>query len=567
MALADELLEVFDAQSRELLTEMEAMLLALEEHPDDREALHAVFRVCHTFKGDARSLELVELGDLAHALEDLLDALRGEQIAVSPEIVSLLLSAVDVLRELSAAAVSGREVSSNRKNRLLETVRAVLNADDPAVVLSQRTQAGIESTARDASLAHAGRATLRVRLETLDRLLDMVGELATGRERLSQGFARGDLSLPTSLLETHLAMEKTFSELQNEVLRLRLVPVGPLLREQLRTMRDAAMVEGKKACMGIEGEDAELDTAVLAQLREPLGHLVRNAIAHGIERPDERESAGKDPSGKIVLRARREGASVIIEVADDGAGLDRDRIRERAVQMGLAVDAGQLSDADLPALILEPGFSTVENSSATAGRGVGLDVVRSRIESLGGSVGVESESGRGTCWRLRLPLTLAIIDGFAIVVGDEVYLLPIDSVTECLDHASVVRQDAGLSGVIHLRGSALPYLRLRELLKIPGQSSGRESVVVIKNEGHRIGLAVDSVLGDRQAVIKPLGRYLRDLPEISGSTVLGNGRVALVLDPGALIARAEELPGTEGFAAGAMNEIRAASNEAGVEGW
>jgi len=566
MAFGDELLEVFEAQSRELLTEMETMLLTLEEHPDDREALNAVFRVCHTFKGDARSLELGELGDLAHALEDLLDALRGEQIAVSPEVVSLLLSAVDILRELSAAAVSGREVSANRKDLLLETVRAVLNADDPAVVLSQRAEAGAAGTTRSVSVERAGRETLRVRLETLDRLLDMVGELATGRERLSQGFSRDDLSLPASLVETHLAMEKTFAELQNEVLRLRLVPVGPLLREQLRTMRDAALVEGKKACMGIEGEDAELDTAVLAQLREPLGHLVRHAIAHGIERPEERESAGKDPSGKIVLRARREGASVIIEVADDGAGLDRDRIRARAVQMGLAVDAGQLSEADLPALVLEAGFSTVENSSATAGRGVGLDVVRSRIEALGGSVGVESEPGCGTCWRLRLPLTLAIIEGFAIVVGDEVYLLPMDSVTECLDHASVVRQDAGSSGVIQLRGSPLPYLRLRELLRIPGRSSGRESVVVIENEGHRIGLAVDSVLGDRQAVIKPLGRYLRDLPEISGSTVLGNGRVALVLDAGALVARAEELPSPGGFKAGAMNEVRSASNEAGVEG-
>jgi len=564
MAFETEILEVFGAQSREMLTEMEAMLLALEEHPDDQDALNAVFRVCHTFKGDARSLEFGELGDLAHALEDLLEALRGEQIAVSPELVSFLLMAVDVLRELSAAAVSGRDVSEDRHGPLIETVRAVLNADDPAEVLSQRMQSGAAGTTRDASVVLEGRATLRVRLETLDRLLDMVGELATGRERLSQGFSRGDLSLPASLVETHLAMEKTFAELQNEVLRLRLVPVGPLLREQLRTMRDAALVEGKKAGMGIEGEDAELDTAVLAQLREPLGHLVRNAIAHGIERPEEREAAGKNPNGTIVLRARREGASVIIEVADDGAGLDFDRIRARAVQMGLAVDAGQLSETELRALILEPGFSTVESSSATAGRGVGLDVVRSRIEALGGSVGIESEPGRGTCWRLRLPLTLAIIDGFAIGVGDEVYLLPIDSVIECLDHASIARQDAGSSGVIQLRGSPLPYLRLRELLKTPGNRSGRESVVVIENEGHRAGLAVDSVLGDRQAVIKPLGRYLRDLPEISGSTMLGDGRVALVLDVAALLARAEDLHRSDGFKAGAMNEVGEASNEAAV---
>jgi len=564
MAFEDELLEVFEAQSRELLTEMEARLLALEEHPEDRESLNAVFRVCHTFKGDARSLELVELGDLAHALEDLLDALRGERIAVSHEVVSLLLSAVDVLRELSAAAAAGREVSVDRQGPLLETVRAVLSADDPAAVLDQQTLTGIADVTRDASVALARRATLRVRLETLDHLLDMVGELATGRERLSQGFSRDDLLIPASLVEAHLAMEKTFAELQNEVLRLRLVPIGPLFKEQLRTMRDAALVEGKKAHMRIEGEDAELDTAVLAQLREPLGHLVRNAIAHGIERPEERESAGKNPNGEIVLRARREGAIVLIEVADDGAGLDPDRIRARAVQMGKAVDTGQLSEAELRALVFEPGFSTVASSSATAGRGVGLDVVRSQVEALGGSVGIESEPGRGTCWRLRLPLTLAIIDGFAMGVGDEVYLLPLDSVTECLDHASVSRQDSGSSGVIELRGSPLPYLRLRELLKIPGRGSGRESVVVVESEGQRIGLAVDSVLGDRQAVIKPLGRYLRDLPEISGSTVLGSGRVALVLDAGALLARAGELPSLEGFKGRTMNEVTAASNEAAV---
>jgi len=307
-----------------------------------------------------------------------------------------------------------------------------------------------------------------------------------------------------------------------------------------------------------------LDTAVLAQLREPLSHLVRNAVAHGIECPEDRESAGKNASGEIVLRARREGASVVIEVADDGAGLDRDRIRARAIQMGMAIDASQISEAELRALVLEPGFSTVESSSATAGRGVGLDVVRSRVETLGGSLSIESEPGRGTCWRLRLPLTLAIIEGFAMGVGEEVYLLPLDSVTECLDHASIARQDAGSAGVIQLRGSPLPYLRLRELLKIPGRESGRESVVVVENEGRRIGLAVDSVLGDRQAVIKPLGRYLRDVPEISGSTVLGDGRVALVLDAGALLTRAECLPGPEGFMGGTMNEVTAVSNEAAV---
>jgi two-component system chemotaxis sensor kinase CheA len=232
--------------------------------------------------------------------------------------------------------------------------------------------------------------------------------------------------------------------------------------------------------------------------------------------------------------------------------------------MGMAVDGSQLSESELRALVLGPGFSTVESSSATAGRGVGLDVVRNRIENLGGSVVIESEPGRGTCWRLRLPLTLAILDGFAMGVGEEVYLLPLDSVTECLDHASIARQDAGSSGVVQLRGSPLPYLRLRELLKIPGRGSEREIIVVVESEGHRVGLAVDSVLGSRQAVIKPLGRYLRDLPEISGSTVLGNGRVALVLDAGALIARTGEPPSPEGFMGGAMSEAIAASNEAAV---
>jgi two-component system chemotaxis sensor kinase CheA len=310
-------------------------------------------------------------------------------------------------------------------------------------------------------------------------------------------------------------------------------------------VRDLALDHEKLARLEIEGADAELDVTVIEQLRDPLSHMIRNAVAHGIEPPDERAARGKDPCGRITLRARHEGASILVQVEDDGAGLDRDRIRTRARTLGLAAESEQLSDAEATELVFSPGFSTAEGATLAAGRGVGMDVVRRNIEALHGSVSVASEPGQGTTISLRLPLTLAIIEGFAVGVGEDTYVLPLSGVIECFDLPRQETRRAGAARLINLRGKSLPYVPLRAVLGGGEAAEQRQKIVVIRHAGEDAGIAVDRLYGERQVVIKPLSRLFRDLPGIAGATILGDGRVALILDVPALLERAVGRQGGE----------------------
>jgi two-component system chemotaxis sensor kinase CheA len=320
-----------------------------------------------------------------------------------------------------------------------------------------------------------------------------------------------------------------------------MVQVGPLFHQHYRTVRDLALANGKSARLEIEGEDAELDTTVIEHLRDPLTQMIRNSMAHGIEFPEEREACGKDPCGRISLRAFHDGGSIVVQVADDGRGLDRAGIRHRARERGLAAEPDKLSDQQLARLVFEPGFSTAESATLSSGRGVGMDVVRRNIETLHGSVRIDSVDGDGTVVTIRLPLTLAIIDGFNVGIDDENYVLPLTSVVECMDLPVDENRRARGCGVIHLRGSVLPYVRLRQLLGIRSPVPARESVVVVSSGGERAGISVDALNGESQTVIKPLGRFFRKTAAVAGSTILGDGRVALILDVSELLRAASEL--------------------------
>jgi two-component system chemotaxis sensor kinase CheA len=263
--------------------------------------------------------------------------------------------------------------------------------------------------------------------------------------------------------------------------------------------------------------------------------MVRNAVDHGIEAPEARRARGKDPTGRVVLRAYHEAGSMVIQVEDDGAGLDRRRIAEKAAALGLAPEGGRMTDEDLARVLFAPGFTTAERVTEISGRGVGMDVVRRNVEALRGSVAVESAEGAGTKVTLRVPLTLAIIQGFKVGVGDEVYILPLDAVVECLDLPAEETASAGPFGVVNLRGKPLPYVRLREHLRAAGARPARENVVVVQHGASVAGVAVDALFGESSTVIKPLGTMFKGLPGVAGSSILGDGRVALVLDvPGLL---------------------------------
>jgi len=318
-------------------------------------------------------------------------------------------------------------------------------------------------------------------------------------------------------------------------MKVRMVPVGPIFRQYLRIVRDVAQANGKAARLVLAGEDVEVDLSMVEHLKDPLTHMIRNAVDHGIEAPESRRAAGKDPSGVITIKARHDGANIVIEISDDGAGLNRQRIAERVRAIGAASDPDSLSDQELFKFVFEPGFSTAEKITDLSGRGVGMDVVKRNIEALRGAVAIDSRQGHGTTITIRLPLTLAIIEGFGVGVGDDTYILPLHSVRECLTLPPEEQRNRDGCGVINLRGLPVPYLRLRDWYALPGERPARESVVIVEENGLQAGLAVDRLYGAHQTVIKPLGAQFKDIPGIAGSAILGSGRVALIIDVGSLM--------------------------------
>jgi two-component system chemotaxis sensor kinase CheA len=480
------------------------------------------------------------MSEFAHALEDLLQRLRSRTLAVNSGLVTLLLRGVDALKQIVPDAVAGVE---EIRPAHLALQRQLADATTPA---SEEGPAGTESAA-DARKRPFGRRegdarewldrakTLRVDIGKLDRMLNLTGEIAIAQGRLRQMLAKSTGRSGETILEVHRDADRLFRELQEIILKVRMVPVGPIFRQYIRTVRDVARAHGKLARLVIEGEEVEVDTTIVEYLKDPLTHMIRNALDHGIESPDRRKQAGKDATGRVTLRALREAGNIVIQMEDDGAGLNQRKIIEKARAKGLLADGQPLSSDDVHRLIFEPGFSTAETVTDLSGRGVGMDVVRRYVNGLRGSIAIESRSGAGTSVTIRLPLTLAIIEGFVVGAGDETYVIPLDAVIECVDLPPGERRRTEGRGMINLRGAALPYLRLRDLFSNTGAAPSREKVVVVNHHGGQAGLVVDELFGERQAVIKPLNKLFHGVPGISGATILGDGRVALILDvPGVL---------------------------------
>jgi two-component system, chemotaxis family, sensor kinase CheA len=542
-----ELIQIFSAESEENLREMELGYVQLESTPDDAETLQAIFRAAHTIKGNAASLGFPALAKFAHGVEDVLDQLRTGATALTTPLATLLLRTVDVFRHLIDGAVSGTaDELLTEHHELLDDLKIEAGGHEST---PHSAAAGVhhdhserrsgEDRRTDADRRNRKPQTLRVEIDKLDRMLNLTGEIAVARERLTGLLDSSDGSmLIDEILEAHRSADRLFMDLQEEVMKVRMVPLGPTFRQFVRTVRDVATAQGKHAYVDVSGEDVGVDMNVIEHLRDPLTHIVRNAVDHGIETPDERRQAGKDPRGCIQLQAWHEGGSIVILVQDDGAGLDRGKIIERARSMGYASDLDKLSDGEVYRLILDAGFSTASAVTEYSGRGVGMDVVRRNVEQLRGSITIDSRVGAGTTFTLRLPLTLAIIRGFAVGVEGETYVMPLDAVIECIEFPRVDISDAGNRGFINLRGQALPYLRLRECFRLGGQRPERENVLVLRVQEQRVGLVVDRLFGESQTVIKPLGRVLGELPGVSGSAILGNGRVALILDVEGLLREA-----------------------------
>ncbi|WP_153131656.1 chemotaxis protein CheA [Dechloromonas hortensis] len=714
----DEITSVFIQESREQLAEMEAGLLRLEQNPDDHDNINGIFRAAHTIKGGSGVIECHFIEAFTHRVENLLDALRNNELAVSPPLATLLLeccdhmvSLIDVLAAEGEApdadlgakgdALTERlkgfldgigqpaEASANSElavqdstvevessgggivltdswhisvrfgenvlrggmdplsfirylaslgeilgiqtitdampvaaemdpescyigfeiqlqtrsskadiervfdfvredcdlrilppnSKLSEYIKHIQELPEDTMRLGEilvrcgaLTQAEVDQglSEQKSSVEHAqpGDPTaasqlgqilvdhkvvhkeivdaavvkqaqvndkkakdarlVRVQADKLDQLIDLVGELViagASANLLAQKSKQVDLVEATSVLS------RLVENIRDSALQLRMVQIGDTFTRFNRVVRDVSKELGKEIDLVISGAETELDKTVVEKIGDPLMHLVRNSLDHGIEPTALRLERGKPACGRVALNAYHDSGSIVIEISDDGGGLNKEKITAKALERGIIQAGETLSETEVVNLIFEPGFSTVDKVSNLSGRGVGMDVVRRNIQALRGAVDVASVEGEGTTFTIRLPLTLAIIDGFLVGVDKAAYVIPLDTVVECIELKNLPSD----RNFMNLRGEALPFIRLRELFEIPGDAPPRESIVVVQFAGQRAGIVVDQLMGEFQTVIKPLGAMFRHLRGIGGSTILGSGEVALILDVAALV--------------------------------
>ncbi|GAB3789655.1 chemotaxis protein CheA [Dyella agri] len=406
---------------------------------------------------------------------------------------------------------------------------AVPAADAPAPV---------REVAAAASAGQADGGSIRVGIDKVDALIDMMGELVITQSMLSDIGANFDLSQLERLRDGLAQLERNTRELQDSVMRIRMLPIGSVFNRFPRLVRDLERKLGKQVKLELHGEHTELDKTVLEKIGDPLVHLVRNAIDHGLEMPEQRRAAGKPETGTLTLDAHHEGGNIIVRISDDGAGLNHERIRAKAVERGLVSSGQPLSEDEIAELIFEPGFSTAAQATDLSGRGVGMDVVRRNVRDLGGSVGVRSVAGRGSVFTIALPLTLAIIDGLVTAVGGERYIVPLVSIVESLRlPPDAVRRTAGGGEVFRFRDEYLPIIRLHRAFACADAVTeiGQGIVVVVEDEGQRVGLLVDELLGQQQAVIKSLEKHYQRVQGVSGATIVSDGSVALIVDVGGVV--------------------------------
>jgi len=379
-------------------------------------------------------------------------------------------------------------------------------------------------------------ASIRVPAERLDQLINLVGEMVTVQAHLTQvSFAGGDATY-ISIAEE---VERLTNELRDTALNIRMLPIGSTFSKFKRLVRDLSSELGKEIEMETFGAETELDKTVIEKLNDPLVHIIRNSIDHGIEMPEVRKAAGKSSHGTVYLGAEHSGDSVLVTIRDDGGGLDRDAIRAKAIERGLISATAEVSDKEIYAQIFAPGFSTAAKVTSVSGRGVGMDVVKRGIDGLRGTIGVDSVRGKGTTITLKIPLTLAIIESLLVKIGNEHFVLPLAAIEECVELSRADVEAAHGRNLATVRGSLTPFISLREQFKIAGERPDIEQIVIVSVHGARIGFVVDFVVGEHQTVIKPLGRMYQDVKGISGATILGDGTVALILDPGILTQDAE----------------------------
>jgi two-component system, chemotaxis family, sensor kinase CheA len=652
---SDDIVKEFLVESYENLDRLDRDLITLEKNPSDRETLGSIFRTIHTIKGTSGFLAFDKLGAVAHVGENLLGRLREGQLVLNPEITTALLATVDAVRQMlasiettsvegerddsvliatltrlqqlpeesgqsevpadlkaNAAAAGGSQDNASSKIGSANADSAKTDSPEigvkveeskptnpvmPREIVAERPVAqtadvaNAQQTQQPAPGANASDRTIRLDVTLLDHLMNLVGELVLARNQILQFANRTEES---GLLVTSQRLNLITTELQEGVMKTRMQQIGNIWSKLPRTVRDLALACGKQVRVEMEGKETELDKTLIEAIKDPLTHIVRNSVDHGIERPEVRKAAGKDPEGRLSLRAFHEGGQVNIEISDDGAGLDQERIRAKALQKGLitADQASHMSDREIINLVFLPGFSTAEKITNVSGRGVGMDVVKTYIEKIGGTVDLQSKPGQGVMVRMKIPLTLAIIPALIVTSAGDRYAIPQVNLLELvgMDREQARKGIETIHGapVYRLRGRLLPLVHLKNELQTedakkdtkkegrsdpavgpdPGgaqskaavaSGSGRVNIVVLEADGQHFGLVVDEINDTEEIVVKPLNKQLKSIPVYAGATIMGDGKVALILDVLGVAQRSRIL--SEG-----REHIQGAQSQVAVEG-
>lgn len=598
-----ELLTGFISESMEHLEQIEVDILSLEQSPEDKDCINAIFRPFHTIKGVSGFLNLQDINKLAHETENILDRARNGELLISSEIIDLILDACDVLKRMimdiktgldtgtleqqdydldscisrirAAQAmacrrqegVSGEEAAAPRHRLVGEILveKGAADSEDIDKALERQRDSGEkigeiiirETNVKPKEVAHALReqkamastasagtanSAVKVDIGKLDNLVDMVGELVISQSLIWQN-SHVQAIRDQKLIRDFSQLSRITTELQKTAMSLRMIPIKQTLQKMIRLVRDLAKKSEKQVDLQMSGEDTEIDRNMVDAIYDPLVHMIRNSIDHGIEMPDERVTKSKPVIGTIWLRAYHKGGNIVIEIEDDGQGLNREKILKKAKEKGLIKNTEGLSTFEIDNLIFQAGFSTADKITDVSGRGVGMDVVKKTIDKLRGKVEINSRPGKGSTFTIKIPLTLAIIDGIIVRVGVERYIVPTVVIKETIrprqEEYSTVH---GKGEMIKVRGNLIPLVRLYKMFNIEAEHKDpcESLVVVVESEGRQKCLLVDDLLGKQEVVIKSLGDHMKNVKGLAGGTILGNGKVGLILDINGIFNVAEE---------------------------
>lgn len=553
-----ELVQDFLVETNEIIENLDHDLVELESNQNDLELLNKIFRGAHTMKGSSSFLGFNKLADLTHHAEDILNKLRKGEMVVTREIMDTLLEFVDKTKQIISDIENGTDTADATSviNDLKLASEGKLVGKKPAAAQGQASSAAPAAPKaapkQENKVTHQAtqvEQTIRVDVSRLDSLVNLVGELVLSRNRLSQ--IAGELEnkfdneyLVEQLLDVTSAIGMNTTELQLAIMKTRMIAIGKVFNKFPRVVRDIARDTGKEIDLIIQGEETELDKQVIESIGDPLLHMIRNSCDHGVETPDVRLAKGKPRMGTVLLSAYHEGNHVVIEIKDDGAGMDPDKLKRKAMEKGVITldEANNMDDKQAYGLIFKPGFSTAEKITNISGRGVGMDVVRTNIEKLNGIITIDSKINEGSTFYLKLPLTLAIIQALLVEVAGETFAIPLASVVETVRITNEEIHSFEGREVLKLRDRVLSLVRLDEAFALDELEQDEIYVVVVALAEKQLGFIVDKLIGQEEIVIKSLGEYLGGNPGIAGATITGDGRVRLILDVSGVIEVAQNMP-------------------------